>query len=98
MTIALPTAYKGDAYSFTLTFPDASYLAGSPADVLAQIKEDPTSNYADAEFTATVNGAVLTLTLSEVTLDAGTYWTDVQVGSVTYLRKTRFVVEQDVSR
>lgn len=95
--VAVPNAYKGDSYSFTLTFPDASYLAGSPT-VLAQIKSDPTSDTADQTFSTSIAGAVLTLSIAEITLDAGRYWFDVQVGDITYMKKTLLIVEQDVSR
>lgn len=98
MAVALPNAYKGDSYSLSLIFPDASYLNGSPGDVLAQVRSNPTSDNADATFTCEVDGAVLTITLAEVTLPAGTYYMDVQVGATTYVKRSRLVVEQDVSR
>lgn len=98
MTVILPSAYRGDAYSFQVTFPDASYLVGAPGNVLAEIKADPASDEPDAVFTPTVAGNVLTLSIASVDLPPGEYFTDVQVGSTTYIRKTPFLVEQDVSR
>lgn len=97
-TNVLPDAYRGDVYSFSMTFPSAAYLSGSPANVLAQIRTDPDATTIAATWTPTVLGAVLTLTIAAVTLSPGTYCTDVQVGTVTYLRNTPFRVIADVSR
>jgi hypothetical protein len=95
--LILPDAYEGDPYSWTITFPDASYLAGSPADVDAEIKVHADQVVPDAEWVKTVNGAVLLLSLLPVTLAPGAYWTDVSIAGITYVRKTRFIVREQVS-
>jgi hypothetical protein len=96
-TVQLPDAYEGDAYLFNMTFPDDSYLAGAPGDVLAEIVVLPGDAVPVGAFVPTVSGATLTLTLDPVGLTPGTYWTDVEVGGVTYLRKTKFIVRSQVS-
>lgn len=98
-TPVLPDAYRGDSYSFRLTFPDASYLTGSPADVLAQVRISAASATVAATWSVTKDSATsLVCSFAEVTLDPGTYVTDVQVGATTYLKATPFRVRGDVSR
>jgi hypothetical protein len=96
--VRLPNAYRGDSYSFTLTFPNASYLTGAPANVLAQIRQQPEDTEIAATWATAVNGAVLTCSLAEVALAPGPYVTDVSVGATTYLKNTPFRVDPDVSR
>lgn len=96
-TVTLPVAYEGDPYSFNLTFPDESYLVGAPGNVVADIVLDPDLPVAVGAFTPTVAGGTLTLTLDPVALTPGHYWTDVSVGGVTYLHKTRLEVAGQVS-
>jgi hypothetical protein len=91
-----PPPYRGDAYSWRITFPDASFLVGAPGNVKADIKR-PKSEEVEASWTVAVDGASLVLSLEPVDLFPREYRTDVQVGDTTYIRSTLFCVLPDVS-
>jgi hypothetical protein len=94
-TITLPTAYEGEPYSFDMEFPDASYLMGGIGSVEADVKAVPGGPVLSV-LVPTINGATLTLTLP-AGLTPGTYWTDVSVAGVTYMKKTALVVKAEVT-
>lgn len=97
-TVTLPTAYKGDAYTFSVTVPDASYLVGGSGTVVAQVKADPNQVSPDASFTVSgISDRTVTLTMATVTLDPGSYWLDVSIAGITFIRKAVFEVAQQVS-
>lgn len=94
-TVTLPHAYEGDPFSFTMTFPDAAYLAGGVGSVDAEVKPEA-GGATVMSFTPTISGAVLTLALPAAPA-AGRYVFDVSVGGVTYLHRTILEVDAQVS-
>lgn len=94
--IQLPSAVRGSSYSWRATFPDASFLTGSPDDVVCHVRRRPGSDTLDGEFSVTVDGASLVLSMTAVDLPVGLVYTDLDVGATTYVR-AQFVVLQEVS-
>lgn len=100
------TVYRGDTwdgFSFTLTRTGSDFdLTGSTA--LMQVKADKTDETALLEITPTITPEEMLITVpaSEIEIDAGRYFYDLQItlagGDIITPIAGRFNVEQDVTR
>lgn len=93
-TVILEDGYEGDPWSLDVTFPDAVFLSGGVGSVSAQIRtptDDPV-----ATLTPTISGATLTLTVTAAPAP-GDYVLDVSVAGVTYVQRTGWHVNAQVS-
>lgn len=94
-TVPFPPAPRGDSYRWRATFPDASYLVGAPGNVIAQIRDS--RNELVAEWDVTVDGAALVLELEAIDFGPGIFFTDVQVGTKTYIERSRLQITRGIS-